>query len=105
MSYELNKYGLRMKDMDFLENTFRKYPVDKAVLFGSRARGDHRLASDVDVALWGNLSETERRKIHFQLEDDSPTLLRFDILLFSEVRVFFSERRRGGYLHENSGFG
>ncbi len=29
----------------------KKYPLDKALLFGSRARGDHLLTSDVDVIL------------------------------------------------------
>jgi predicted nucleotidyltransferase len=85
INYELNQYGLRTKDMDFLNHTFRKFSVDKAVIFGSRARGNYRLGSDVDIALWGNLSSSDLKKIHFLLEYDSPTLLVFDVMLFSEV--------------------
>ena len=29
----------------------RKYDIDKVILFGSRARGDYRRASDIDLAV------------------------------------------------------
>ena len=86
MRYTLNSYGLREKDMEFLKETFQNFPVDKAAFFGSRARKDHRLSSDVDIALWGGLSSEDVNRIHFILENDSPTLLRFDVVLFSEIR-------------------
>ena len=30
-----------------------KYHADKIVLFGSRARGDHKERSDIDLAIYG----------------------------------------------------
>ncbi|MGM5488946.1 MAG: nucleotidyltransferase domain-containing protein [Nanobdellota archaeon] len=35
----------------FLEKVKSHYTIDKALLFGSRARNDHLLASDVDIIL------------------------------------------------------
>ena len=35
----------------FLSKVKKKYPLEKALLFGSRARGDYFLDSDVDVVL------------------------------------------------------
>lgn len=35
----------------FLEDTVRYYPIDRLVLFGSRAIGDHETFSDCDIAV------------------------------------------------------
>lgn len=52
--------------------------ASRLVLFGSRARGDHRPASDVDLAVWG-LDAAQAGKLRLLLED-LPTLLRFDVV-------------------------
>jgi len=44
--------------------------VTKAVIFGSRARGDYKKASDIDIALFGDkLTNTINTKIFYQIED------------------------------------
>ena len=35
----------------FIKNVKKKFEVDKAILFGSRARGDSRIYSDYDIIL------------------------------------------------------
>lgn len=52
--------------------------ASRLVLFGSRARGDHRDTSDIDLAVWG-LSSTEAGRLRLLL-DDLPTLLCFDLV-------------------------
>ena len=48
------KYGLTSQELDSILNVFEKTPnVEKAVLFGSRAKGNFRLGSDVDIAVLG----------------------------------------------------
>ena len=39
------------KIKDFISRVRKKYKIDKAILFGSRARGDHFVHSDYDVIL------------------------------------------------------
>lgn len=53
------------------------YDVQRVVLFGSRARGDNHLKSDVDLAVYGCADFT-----NFSLDVDEKvwTLLMFDIL-------------------------
>ena len=45
---------------------FRKYPeVERVLLFGSRARGDHSERSDYDVAIYGELSSEDKVKLRY----------------------------------------
>lgn len=50
----------------------------RLVLFGSRARGDCRERSDIDLAVYG-LSRAAAGRFRLELEE-LPTLLRFDLV-------------------------
>lgn len=53
-----------------------KYGIKRVVLFGSRARGDNRERSDIDIAVsGGNITE-----FALDIEDAVDTLLMFDIV-------------------------
>lgn len=56
----------------------KKLCADKVVLFGSRARGDNRERSDIDIAVYG-LPDENRALFRSEIED-LPTLLDFDIV-------------------------
>lgn len=60
----------------------KKYSAGKIVLFGSRARGDNREKSDVDIAVF---KMPDNNHVPFaQAVESLPTLLRFDIVFVSE---------------------
>ena len=59
----------------------RQYQADKIVLFGSRARGDHRENSDIDIAVFG--MPTENQVLFWDSVSELPTLLEFDIVFLS----------------------
>jgi len=59
----------------------RQYQADKIVLFGSRARGDHRENSDIDIAVFG--MPTENQALFWDSVNELPTLLEFDIVFLS----------------------
>ncbi len=60
----------------------KKYQAEKIVLFGSRARGDHRERSDIDIAVYG-ISKDKQAAFRMDIED-LPTLLDFDIVFVSD---------------------
>ncbi len=88
ITYSLNEYGLREKDMDFMMNLFVQYPeIEKVVLYGSRASGNYDLGSDVDLAIKGkNVKLHEIVRIHDILEEESPIPLWFDVLLYERLK-------------------
>lgn len=67
--------GLNEKESHTIRGILSKYPeVEEAVLFGSRARGDNKLSSDVDLAVKGkNLSSRVIARLWDELsESDFP---------------------------------
>lgn len=54
----------------------RKYRVERLILFGSRARGDWRAASDIDLAVSGG----DFPRFALDIEEASDTLLKFDMV-------------------------
>lgn len=56
----------------------RRYGAKRLVLFGSRARGDCRQRSDIDLAVYG-MPEKDRGSFWMEAEE-LPTLLKLDIV-------------------------
>lgn len=71
-----------MKDIyNAIANLGKKYGADKIILFGSRARGDHRERSDIDIAVYGLPADKQSL---FRLDiDELNTLLDFDIVFIT----------------------
>lgn len=55
----------------------RRFDADRVVLYGSRARGDHRSRSDVDIAVFGAPEHTYAA--FWDALEELPTLLEFDL--------------------------
>jgi len=53
-------FGLPDKVLAEIRAVLAKYPLAKAVVYGSRARGDHRPNSDIDIAVWPKEGATDR---------------------------------------------
>ena len=60
----------------------KTHGASKIVLFGSRARGDHRQRSDVDIAVYG-MPESNQSAFQLGLEE-LPTLLQFDVVFVTD---------------------
>ena len=65
------KHGLSTTTVERLQNTLFHYPeVEKAVLYGSRAKGTYRPGSDIDLTLCGDeLDHTLLTLINNELDD------------------------------------
>lgn len=59
----------------------RKYGARRLVLFGSRARGDHRPRSDIDLAIYD--MPAENRGAFWLEAEELPTLLKLDLVHIS----------------------
>ncbi len=65
---------------ELIEHT-KKYPaVECVVLFGSRARGDFTDRSDYDVAIYGNLSASEKTELRYYCDEELRTLHKVDLI-------------------------
>lgn len=66
---------------DIINEAEKRGFVDRIILFGSRARGDHRPQSDIDLAFVFE-SSAEREWITFKdwMQHDSKTLLNLDLV-------------------------
>ncbi|MBR3394598.1 MAG: nucleotidyltransferase domain-containing protein [Firmicutes bacterium] len=72
-----NKYkGLRPVVAEEIIRLAKSCGLKKVVLFGSRARGDYKEKSDIDLAVLGENVSSFRIRI----EEEIKTLLQFDIV-------------------------
>jgi predicted nucleotidyltransferase len=84
------KYGLKYEQLQLIISFIEKYPeVERAVLFGSRAMGNYKPYSDVDIALFGkNITASIAAKLKFTIEEDTYLPFFFD---FAAVPVITNE--------------
>ncbi|MGK4566984.1 nucleotidyltransferase domain-containing protein [Flavobacterium sp. 3HN19-14] len=63
--------GLNISDIQKIQSVLNSYAeIEKAILFGSRAKGSYKPASDIDLTLVGqNLNLTIQQKIEGKLDD------------------------------------
>ena len=79
-------YGLKDKDIVAIKNVFAGFKqVEHAIIYGSRAKGNYKPASDIDITLKGkNLNSTILNKIALQL-DDLLLPYTFDLSIFHQI--------------------
>jgi len=79
-------YGLSAKTIQAVRGVFMRHPeIEEAILFGSRAKGNHRTGSDIDLVLRGaNLTQRTLNRIYGEL-DDLPIPYGFSLVLAAEV--------------------
>ena len=66
---------------------FRRHPeVQRATLFGSRAKGNFREGSDIDLALEGNVLERRHLATMLGELEETPIPQRVDLLLKKTLR-------------------
>lgn len=68
--------GIRQKVIDEIVELAQKNEVKKVILFGSRARGDYKRTSDIDLAFCGGNSSS----FILDVDEDTSTLLEFDMI-------------------------
>ncbi len=87
-----------------LVSVLDKFPdVERAVLFGSRARDDSRERSDYDIAIYGTLSQSEITELKYVAEEELPTLHKIDLIFMQgnhDERFIENIRKEGIVIYE-----
>ena len=97
-------YGLSDKEFDEMTAIFGKFKnLEKVILYGSRAKGNYKKFSDVDITLEGdNLTLADLFQIQDLLyESDLPYM--YDVSIFSSITnpdLIDHIRRRGVVIWE-----
>src|SRR6056297_2834560 len=80
------KFGLKEETILKITSVLKKFPqVEKAVLYGSRAKGNFKKGSDIDLTLMGeNLDLTLTNKIETEI-DDLLLPYTFDISIYHQL--------------------
>ncbi len=81
------RFGLKESTIEKICGVFADYPqVEKAVLYGSRAKGNYKNGSDIDLTLHGGAELT--RNVLYRIMDDLDDLLlpyTIDLSIFSDI--------------------
>ena len=98
-------YGLSAETLAQIRAVLGRHPeVDRAVLYGSRAVGNHQPGSDIDLVLQGGHDLTERVLYDILNElDDLPLPYSFDVAIHAEITheaLLDHIRRWGAVLYE-----
>jgi len=80
-------YGLKDRDMKHIIESFQAFPeIDSVVLFGSRAKGTQKIASDVDLAIKGESVTYETAvRLADMLNEEKPLPYFFDVLHYESI--------------------
>ncbi len=78
--------GLTQKELEVLEKVFKKFnKLEEIILFGSRALGTHKKASDIDLAIKGDVDINTLAKLKYTLEEDTLLPYFFDIVIYDNL--------------------
>ena len=82
----MNNLGLEQSVTEKICGVFKNNDkIDRAAVFGSRAKGNYKKYSDIDIALWGNLDILDAQHIAEEL-DELPLIYKFDVAADSKIK-------------------
>lgn len=81
------EFGLKEFDLEYIiKKTSEFSEIEKAVIFGSRAKGNYKPGSDIDIAIMGEkINFDVLSKLHSILEDEGPLPYLFDIVDYTHL--------------------
>ena len=95
----MTETGIKPLVIQEIRELAKKYGVNKVILFGSRARGDYRPKSDIDLAVQGG----DIPRFSLDVDEETSTLLEYDIVDLDgsvQEELLESIRREGKIIYE-----
>ncbi len=82
------KFGLKQRDIDNITLALKKFPeIEEAIIFGSRAMGNYKKGSDIDLSIKGtHITHRTVSSLKSLLEEELPIPFFFDIVDYGKIR-------------------
>jgi predicted nucleotidyltransferase len=81
------RFGLTERERELIQGVFAQHPeILEAKIYGSRAKGNYRPNSDIDLVLYGKLSHALVATISGEL-DELPLPYLFDVQAFDLITL------------------
>lgn len=78
-------FGLYPRSYQIIQSIFRNHEnVEKVIIYGSRAKGNYREGSDIDLTLLGDIEYKELIQLKYELEESSIPYL-VDISIYENL--------------------
>jgi predicted nucleotidyltransferase len=76
------EFGLREFDLEYIIKIIKSFSeIEKAVIFGSRAKGNYKPGSDIDIGIYGEkITFDTIGRLHSELEEKGLMPYFFDIV-------------------------
>ncbi len=83
----MNPFGISDKSYHLIVNSFLKYPeVESVIVFGSRAKGNFKTGSDIDLAIKGeNCTPQTAFNLSAFLNEELPVPYHIDIVYYNDL--------------------
>jgi predicted nucleotidyltransferase len=80
-------FGLLDRDVYYILAALRKFPeIERVIIFGSRALGNYKKGSDIDLVLIGEgITNKTIYEFHDLLSEEYPLPYFFDIVLYHQI--------------------
>ncbi|MEA3333853.1 MAG: nucleotidyltransferase domain-containing protein [Pseudomonadota bacterium] len=84
-----NNFGIYEKSYSLILKCFAEFhEIEKAVIFGSRAMGNHKKGSDIDIAISGkNISYNTTSRLRGKLNEDLPIPYFIDVVNYNTITL------------------
>jgi predicted nucleotidyltransferase len=84
---KIENFGLRESDIESIADFLKKLDtIEKAILFGSRAKGNYKHGSDVDIAIIGDFDFKNLTRLSYLLNQESKMPYKFDIIDYANIQ-------------------
>lgn len=80
-------FGLLNSDIEYIRKALGQFnEIEKAVIFGSRANGNYKKGSDIDISISGNaITRDTVYRLNDLLNEEYPLPYFFDLLHYEEI--------------------
>ncbi len=84
-----NNFGIYEKSYSLILESFKLFPkIEKAYIFGSRAMGNYKKGSDIDIAILGNdINFETTSRLHGKLNEELPIPYFIDVVNFNTIEL------------------
>jgi len=84
-----NNFGIYEKSYSLIVGSFDKYTeIEKVYIFGSRAMGNYKSGSDIDIAIVGSAVDFEIISgLHRMLNEELPIPYFVDVVNFNTIEI------------------